>query len=74
MFFYFLDINLRNCPIYAHTYQKFYLVMVLKTNLLVDNNILTTKRVIINVINKTTLILSYQVIIFGITWPRSQFV
>lgn len=63
MSLYFSRIELRNHPIYAHIFQKLHLVKGLKANLLVGNNILATERVIIDFANKTTIILSYQVII-----------
>lgn len=74
MFLYFLDIDLTNCLVYAHIYQKLYLVKGLKANLLVSNDILATKRVIIDIVNKTVQILSNQVTISITTQLTNQLV
>lgn len=63
MSLYFPGINLTNRPVYAHIHKKLQLVNGLKANLLVGNSILATKRGFINLANKSTLILSYQVTI-----------
>lgn len=68
---YFSGINSKNRPVYAHIYQKLYLIKGLKANLLVNNNILVIKRVVINIANKTALILSCQVIISVTPWLKS---
>ena len=64
MSLYFPGINLTNRPAYAHIHRKLYLVNKLKANLLVSNNILAIKRVIIDLDNKSAIISSCQMTIF----------
>lgn len=56
MFLYFPSINLVNHPAYIYIYRELYIVKGLKANLLVSNNILAIKRVIINFANKSAII------------------
>lgn len=74
MSLYFLDISLRNRSTYTHIYQEFYLVKDIKTSLLENNNILVTKKVIVDFANKTTIISSYVMTIFVTTRSRDQLV
>lgn len=74
MSLYFPDTDLRNRLICTYINQEFHLVKGLKANLLRDNNILVTKRVIIDLANKTTMISSYQVMIYIIIRPRSYLI
>lgn len=72
MFLYFPGINSTNRPAYTHFYKKFHIVEVLKANLLVNNDILAIKRVIIDLANKSAIILNCQMIIFITAKPRGQ--
>lgn len=63
IYLYFPGINLKNYSIYTQIYQELHLVKGQKANLLVDNNILATKKVIIDLISKTAIIASCQVTI-----------
>lgn len=73
MSLYFLGIDSTNRPAYAHIHRKLYLVNGFNAHLLVGNNILTRKRVVINLTNKSALISSYQVTISvtAKSWGRS---
>lgn len=72
MSFYFFGINSTNYSAYAHIYWKFHIIEGLKTNLLVSNNILAIERVIIDPINKSIIISSYQVILSIATRQKSH--
>lgn len=69
---YFSDIKSTNRPAYAHIHRELYIVEGLKANLLVDNNILATERVIIDLANKSITISSCQVTIFVIARPKGH--
>lgn len=72
MSLYFPGIDLTNRPAYTHIYKKLHFVDELKANLLVDNNILATERVVIDLANKSAMILSCQVTISVTTRLRSR--
>ena len=72
IFLYFSGINLTNHPPNAHIYKKLHLVNRFKANLLVRNNIMATKRVIIDFANKSAMISSYQVPISVAARPRGR--
>lgn len=66
----FPSTNSRNCLAYAYIYHIFHLVKGLKVNLLVNNNIIATKSVIIDLTIRTAMISSCQIIIYVIARPR----
>lgn len=72
MSLYFPGIDSTNRLAYTHIYKNFHIVEVLKANLLLNNDILATKRVIIDLANKSAIILSCQGIIFITARPRGQ--
>ena len=72
MFLYFSGINLTKRMAYAHIHREFYLVDGFKANLLVGNNILATKIVIIDLANKSAMISSCQVTISITASPRGR--
>ena len=70
MSLYFPGIDSTNRPAYAQIHRELYIVKGLKENLLVGNNILVMERVIINLANKSAMILSCQVTISVAARPR----
>lgn len=64
IFLYFLDINLTNYLAYIYIYKELQIVEGLKENLLVSNDILTLKKVIIGLTTKFAIISSCQIAIF----------
>lgn len=74
MFLYFPDIDSTNHPAYAHIHRELSLVDGLKANLLVDNNILATERVVIDLANKSAIISSCQMTISAAARPRGSLV
>ena len=74
MSLYFLGIDSTNCPAYAHIHRKLHIVEELKANLLVGNDILAIKRVIIDLGNKSAMISSCQVTISISARPRDHLV
>lgn len=63
MSLYFPSIDSTNHPAYAHIQQVLHIVKESKANLLVGNDILAMKKVIIDLANKSVMISSYQVTI-----------
>lgn len=63
MSLYFLGTNSKNRSFYTQISQELYLVKGLKANLLIGNEILAIKKLIINITNKTAMISSCEVII-----------
>lgn len=63
MSFSFFDTNVINRPIYAYIHRELHSLEGLKVNLLVGNNILATKIVVINLVNKIAIISNCQIII-----------
>lgn len=72
MSFYCFDTNSKNHLAYTYIYWKFYFVKELKANLLVDNNIMGTERIIIDLANKIIIISSCQITISITTRFRSH--
>lgn len=71
IFLYFFSINIKNSYIYAFIHGEFKLVKGLKVNLLVGNDILVMKRVIISFTNKIIMISSCHVTISIIARPKN---
>lgn len=69
---YFSGIDSANRLAYAHVHRELYLVNGFKANLLVGNDILATKRVIIDLVNKSAIISSCQVTIFVTARPKGR--
>lgn len=70
MSLYFPSIDSTNHPAYAHIHRELHIVKRFKANLLVGNDILATKRVIIDLVNKSAMILSCQMTISIAAWPK----
>lgn len=74
MSLYFSTTDLTNCLAYTYIYQKLYIVERLKANLLISNNILAIKRVIIDLASKSAMISSCQMTISVAARPRGYLV
>lgn len=58
VFFYFLEKDANNKMLYTYINQELYLVDGLKVNILMENDVIGSEKISINITKKTTLITS----------------